>query len=80
MKDRDYYEQLFSEYPDILTVKQVQQMLGGVGHGTVRKLIQENQLRHYYIRTTYYIPKSWVIDYILSGHYARYKYSLKVRI
>lgn len=29
---------------------------------------------------TYLIPKVWVIDYVLSEHYAEYKKKLKVQI
>jgi len=80
MKDRTYYEQRFADYPDIVTLEQFREMLGGIGDVTARKLMRENRVQHYYIRCTYLIPKPWVIDYILSEHYAEYKYKLKVRV
>ena len=70
MKTKTYYEQLFANYPDIVTLEEFHEMLGGIGDGTARKLMRENRVQHYYIRTTYMIPKPWVIDYVLSEHYA----------
>lgn len=55
-------------------------MMGGIGGCTARKLIKQNHVRHYYIKNTYLIPKVWVIDYVLSEHYAEYKKELKVQI
>ncbi len=80
MKTKTYYEKLFANYPDIVTIKQFREMLGGISNSTARKLIRENRVRHYYIRTTYMIPKLWVIEYVLSEHYAEYKYKLKVQV
>ena len=80
MKTKTYYEQLFADYPDIVTLEQFREMLGGIGDGTARKLMRENRVQHYYIRTTYMIPQPWVIDYVLGEHYAEYKYKLKARV
>ncbi len=80
MKTKTYYEQLFADYPDIVTLEQFREMLGGIGDGTARKLMRENRVQHYYIRTTYMIPKPWVIEYVLSEHYAEYKNKLKARV
>lgn len=80
MKNRRYYELRFAAYPDLVTLPQFCEMLGGIGDSTARKLMRENRVKHYYIRTTYLIPKPWVIDYILSDHYAEYKDKLRVRV
>lgn len=79
-KTRKQYEQLFASYPDVVTIPEFCRMLGGIGDGTARKLLRENYVQHFYIRTTYLIPKEWVIDYVLSDHYNEYKESLKVQI
>ena len=76
MKNRKYYEQLYTEYPTVVTLIQFRQMLGGIGDTTARKLMRENRVKHYYIRHTYLIPKDWVIDYVLSEHYAEYREGL----
>ncbi len=56
-KTRKYYEQLFDLYPDVLTLPEFRRILGGIGDGTARKLLRENQVQHFYIRDTYLIPK-----------------------
>ena len=76
MKNRKYYEQLYTDNPTVVTLIQFRQMLGGIGDTTARKLMRENRVKHYYIRHTYLIPKDWVIDYVLSEHYAEYREGL----
>lgn len=80
MKNRKYYERLFAEYPDVVTVTEFCAMLGGICDKTARKLIRENHIKHFYIGATYLIPKEWVIEYVLSDHYAQYKKSLRVKV
>lgn len=80
LKNRKYYEKLFEHYPDVVTLKDLRTMLGGVAESTVRRLMQENRIKHYYIRETYMIPKLWVIDYVLGKHYDQYKKKLRVQV
>lgn len=80
MAKRVYYEKLFQEYPDVVTLNQFRQMLGGIADSTARKLMRENQVFHYSIRRTYFIPKASAIDYVMSKEYALYKKQLKVQI
>lgn len=80
MPNRKYYEQRFSDYPDVVTLIQFREMLGGIGDSTARKLVRENHVKHYYIRCTYLIPKVWVIDYLLGTHYAKYRLVLKAKL
>lgn len=67
--NRKQLEKRFSLYPDVVTLPEFRQMLGGIGDKTARKLVRENRVKHYYIRNTYLIPKTHVIDYLLSTHY-----------
>ena len=55
-------------------------MLGGIAISTGRKLMRENRVKHFFIRNTYMIPKVWVIEYVLSEHYAKYRQELKVQV
>lgn len=80
MKNRKYYRKRFAKYPDVVTIPQFCEMLGGISNKTARKLLRENRVKHYYIRTTFYIPKEWVIDYILSADYAKYRSKLRVQV
>lgn len=80
MKDRKYYRARFQKYPDVVTVIQFREMLGGIGDKSARKIIHANHVKHYYINTTFFIPKESVIDYVLSTDYAIYRNKLKSRI
>ena len=80
MKDKKYYREKFKDYPDVVTLKQFKEMLGGIGDGTARKLMRTGKVKHFYIRDTYMIPKEYVIEYVTGEHYAEYKYDLKVQI
>ena len=80
MKTRIYYEELFRNYPDVVTLPEFREMLGGVADITARKLMRADKVQHYVIRHTYLIPKPSVIEYILSKDYAAYKKKLKVQV
>lgn len=79
-KNREYYNQLFSSYPDVVTLPDFQKMLGGIAEGTARKLLRGNHVQHFNIHDTYFIPKISVINYVLSKDYAEYRKKLKARI
>ena len=80
MRTRTHYEKLFAAYPDVVTLPEFQAMLGGIGDSTARKIMRANKVKHFYIRCTYLIPKTCVIDYVLSEDYAEYSKTLKARI
>ena len=44
------------------------------------KIMRANKVKHFYIRCTYLIPKTCVIDYVLSDDYAEYSKTLKARV
>ena len=79
-KSREYYEKLYIDYPDVVTLPEFMKMLGGIGDTTARKLVRAKHVRSFYIRDTYFIPKPCVIDYVLSKHYAEYSKKLKVHV
>ena len=68
---------LFREYPDVLSLPEMCTMMGGIGDSTARKLLRSCQIKSFLIRSTYYIPKKCVIDYLLSDHYKMYQKELK---
>ncbi|MBQ6052768.1 MAG: helix-turn-helix domain-containing protein [Clostridia bacterium] len=70
------YKAAFRKYPDVVTIGQLCKMIR-ISDGTARKLMQQNLIPHFYIRTTYYIPKQNVIDYLNSDHYKQYRLKLK---
>ena len=77
---KEYYDELFTNYPDLVTLPEFREMLGGIGDTTARKLMRGNHVQHFYIRDTYLIPKPSVIEYVLSPHYAEYSKCLKCRV
>lgn len=79
-KGKSYYKELFKDYPDVVTLVQFREMLGGIADSTARKLMRTNAVKHFYIRDAYMIPKKCVIDYVTGEHYAEYKHSLKVQV
>lgn len=80
MKDRAYYEALFERYPDVVTSLQFREMLGGIAEITARKLLTQNKIKHFKIRTTYYVPKASVIDFVLSETYIELRKTLKHKV
>ena len=74
------YERKMERYPDVVTIEQFREMLGGIADGTARKLLREGRVQYFMIRTTYYIPKIRVIDYLVSQHYRKYRHKLRHRI
>lgn len=59
-KNKEYYENLFAHYPDLVTVVQFRQMLNGIGDNFARKLIREKRLGRAVQRTTPgRISKNW---------------------
>lgn len=80
MNEREKYRRKYASYPEVVNLLQFREMLGGIADSTARKLMRENRVKHYYVRTTYLIPKEWVIDYLLSTHYAIYRTKMRVQI
>ena len=80
MNKRKFYERYFSEYPDLVNLRQFRTMMGGLGEVQARRLMQEDRVKHFLIRGEYLIPKKCVIDYVLSRHYAKYRVILKSSI
>lgn len=75
--NREYYEILYRPYPDVVTLKQLRKMLGGIADRTALKLMQDNVIEHFYIRQQYLIPKIFIIDFVVSEYYQEYKKILK---
>jgi excisionase family DNA binding protein len=54
---------MFRQFPDLLSVKEVQQALR-VGRSTAYKLLTSGELKSFRIGATYRIPKAYLMDYI----------------
>ena len=60
------YSVMFSDYPEIVDVKQLQKMLG-VSRHLVYELISEKKISAVKIGHSFRVPKINVIKYVLSG-------------
>jgi excisionase family DNA binding protein len=54
---------IFKEYPDIVTVAQLQQMLD-IGRNTAYKLLSEQKIKSKKIGRIYIIPKNNIIKFL----------------
>lgn len=61
---KELYKMMFPDYPDIVTVKQLQEMLG-VSRHLAYKLIDYGEIQAVKIGTSLKIPKISVINYVL---------------
>lgn len=59
------YESIFSDYPDIVNVSQLQKMLG-ISRHLAYQYINDGRIQGVIIGNAYRIPKVNVIDFILS--------------
>ena len=60
---RELYQMMFPEYPDIVTVKELREMLG-ISRKLAYKLIDYGYIHAVKIGTTLKIPKISVINYV----------------
>ncbi len=56
-------QNIFTEYPNIVTTAQLQEMLG-TGRNTVLKLLGDGEIKSVRIGNKYRIPKLYVIEYL----------------
>ena len=59
-----YYKEMFREYPDVLTIANVQKMLR-IGCHTVYSLIHKGELYALKVGKSYRIPKVKAIDFLI---------------
>ena len=62
---RELYQMMFPEYPDIVTVKELREMLG-ISRKLAYKLIDYGHIHAVKIGTTLKIPKISVINYVMT--------------
>lgn len=60
------YRTMFSEYPDIVTIKQLRQMLG-ISRTVAYELLSTGQIKGLKIANAYRIPKVSIIDFIVKS-------------
>lgn len=60
-------EKIFSEYPDVVTVKQMCVMLGGISMKTAYKMLECGDIRHLKIGKSFKIPKVALLNIWLAN-------------
>ncbi len=64
LKQNEAYTLLFRDYPDVVSVKQMCKMLGGIGEKTGYRLLHSGKIKYFTIGRSYRIAKMHVIDYL----------------
>lgn len=64
---QDYYKVMFTDYPDVVNVEQLCEMLGGPSSKSVYRLLKEGAIQSYWIGKRYRIPKVSVIEYLIGS-------------
>lgn len=65
---RQFYEAALKRYPDVLTTKQVSEFTG-YGESSVVRWCSKQQLKFFYIKRRLFIPKEYLIDFLVSWHF-----------
>ena len=63
--DTEYYNTLFKEYPDVVKVEQLKQMLPKTGKNKIYKLLKDKKIHSKKIGRDYYITKISIINYLM---------------
>ncbi len=61
---KELYKVMFTEYPDVVNVVQLSEMLGGVSIKTVYRLLKSGKIKSLYYGKRYKIPKIFVLEYV----------------
>lgn len=64
MSKRQAYNLIFKDYPDILTIEQLCDMLGGISVKTGYRLLKSEKIKGFKIGKRYKIPKVNVLKYL----------------
>lgn len=64
MKSQTTYKLLFCEYPDIVNVEQMCEMLGGISIKTGYKLLKSGTIKSIVVGRRYRIPKMYILEYL----------------
>ena len=63
---RKYYRTMFAEFPDVVNVGEMAQMLKISGK-TAYKILKDGKIKHIAIGRAYKIPKIRVIEFLLNS-------------
>ena len=53
MIQRTYFEKLFADYLDLVSLNDLQEMLGGISNGKALKLVKKSAIESFYVHGKY---------------------------
>ena len=64
MESQVAYKLLFAEYPDVVNVEQMCEMLGGICDKTAYRLLKSGEIKSFIVGRHYRIPKLNILEYL----------------
>lgn len=64
MKAQEAYKMMFWDYPDVVNVEQMCEMLGGISIKTGYRLLKNGTIKSVVVGRRYRIPKLYVFEYL----------------
>lgn len=64
-ENKEYYSELFKDYPDVVRVYQLKEMLPKTGKNKIYKLLKDKKIHSKRIGRDYYIHKVSIINYLM---------------
>lgn len=64
MESQVAYKLLFTEYPDVVNVEQMCEMLGGTCDKTAYRLLKSGEIKSFIVGRHYRIPKLNILEYL----------------
>ena len=64
MESQVAYKLLFTEYPDVVNVEQMGEMLGGICDKTAYRLLKSGEIKSFIVGRHYRIPKLNILEYL----------------
>lgn len=61
---KENYDVMFTDYPDVVNIIQMREMLGGIGISLSYKLLKQGKIQAIKIGREYKIPKAHIISYL----------------
>lgn len=64
MESQVAYKLLFTEYPDVVNVEQMCEMLGGICDKMAYRLLKSGEIKSFIVGRHYRIPKLNILEYL----------------
>ena len=64
MNPNEIYKTMFKDYPDVVNVEQMCEMLGGMSTKTAYRLFRSGSIKSILTGRRYRIPKVYILEYL----------------